>query len=135
MNYTGIYLMQIYIIDDHEAVASLHAKAVANLGYGDAQIFTDPKQALPLLTDPNGPTLALLDLNMPGIDGDAILLVLDQSPESDKLQVIIVSGEADDDSKNAARLDYKTVAALIKKPASPAALKEALDAAAANFRA
>ena len=80
---------RILIVDDEPHGLRAAASLLRVNGFADVRIFTDPRAMLPTLAD-NIPSVLLLDLTMPGHDGQAVLAdVVEHHPE---VPVIILTG-------------------------------------------
>src|SRR5690242_17659490 len=66
---------RVLIADDGKAMAMLLQALVARWGY-EAIVVHDGLSALDVLRNPSGPRLALLDWEMPGIDGPDVCRAL-----------------------------------------------------------
>jgi CheY-like chemotaxis protein len=96
------------IVDDNEAMARAIAQMVTLLDW-DAQVVLGPRSAIQAINRLR-PTLILLDLNMPGIDGKEILKFVRRDPMLSGTAVVFVSAEDDpvvvQALKAAGALDY-----------------------------
>jgi CheY-like chemotaxis protein len=108
--------------DDHEIREALEA-LLGEVGY---RVLTaaDGKQALELLRRVAGtnefPTVMLLDLMMPVMNGWEVLLELAKDPQLKALPVVVVSAFADQTPKNG-------VCAVLRKPVEVRQLLSALE--------
>lgn len=94
------------IDDDSVDVMALRRafKKHKSLRYADLQTAKDGRHALTLLTGqhPIKPSLVLLDLNMPGMNGLQFLDTIRSSPNLQNLRVIVLTTSADSSDVKAA---------------------------------
>jgi CheY-like chemotaxis protein len=83
----------ILIIDDDEDIRDILAMAVRSLGYA-VKTATDGIDALQKLSEGPRPSLILLDMMMPRMDGEAMLTRLRSNPQTRDIPVVLVSGHA-----------------------------------------
>lgn len=89
---TGERLPRIFYAEDNPASQFLVRKALADLA--DVQVASDGRVALQqVLAEP--PAVLLLDLNLPGIDGEELLRQVRANPATRHLPVIVLSAVAD----------------------------------------
>ncbi|HZJ35686.1 MAG TPA: response regulator [Gillisia sp.] len=110
----------IYLVDDFEMVNLLHAILLRNLGMGDkVNSFTNPEDALKDLcskTRELGPTLILLDINMPEMSGFEFLECMVREEFPQKMDVIIVTSSVSEMDKALSRKYPQFVRDFISKP-------------------
>jgi len=83
------------VVDDELSIVRLLTRALEAVGYVHVQGFTDSTE-VPAYLDENTPDLVVLDLNMPGLDGYAILRdVSHRLSEDTFLPVLVISGVDD----------------------------------------
>lgn len=101
---------RIFVADDKEDVLSMLQDALTAKGF-EVKISKDPKEMIKLIKVFQ-PHLILLDLLMPDLDGFDICQILNDSPETRGIPIIIMSGLGDPgDIKKAYKLgvvDYFT---------------------------
>jgi CheY-like chemotaxis protein len=102
---------RVLVVDDEEDIRSLMASVLDLQGYQVDQA-ADGASALALLRDGNQPSLILLDLMMPGMNGWQLLEVLHADPRLRKIPVVLVSGAGD----LATRASALGVAGYLRKP-------------------
>jgi putative two-component system response regulator len=86
---------QILVVDDEPSIVRLLTRALGAVGYAHVQGFTDSTE-VPAYLDEITPDLVVLDLNMPGLDGYAILRdVSHRLSEDTFLPVLVISGVDD----------------------------------------
>ncbi len=114
---------QVLFVDDEPTICKVGGEMLRALGYA-AALAGDGAEALQVLGDRERPTVdcVMLDLTMPGMDGEACLRELRRL--RDDLKVIMMSGH--DERQVAARLDGLGVDAVLQKPFTLARLREAL---------
>lgn len=110
----------IYLVDDFEMVNLLHTILLRNLGMGDkVNSFTNPEDALKDLcskTRELGPTLILLDINMPEMSGLEFLELMVREEFPQKMDVIIVTSSVSEMDKALSRKYPQFVRDFISKP-------------------
>ncbi|HEY9079934.1 diguanylate cyclase [Magnetovibrio sp.] len=84
---------RVLVVDDDESLAT-HTELVLQGAGMDAQKTTDPQKIFEILDD-FSPELILLDLYMPGCDGQDIAAVIRQREEYAGIPIVFLSGEAD----------------------------------------
>ncbi len=90
--------MKVLVIDDEPLnVALLHA-VLAQSGYTRVQSLTDSRLAIETI-ESFDPDLVLLDLMMPNVDGFAVLEQLRGRRDDHFLPVIVLTADANDQSK------------------------------------
>jgi putative nucleotidyltransferase with HDIG domain/PAS domain S-box-containing protein len=93
---------RILVVDDEPTIVRLFVRAIQSAGYADVRGTTDPTE-VPALLDSLTPDLVVMDLNMPGLDGFAVLEEISSRLSRDTfLPVLTVSGMADPDAKERA---------------------------------
>ncbi|MEO0600248.1 MAG: response regulator [Myxococcota bacterium] len=111
------------IVDDSRAMRALLRRGLQSFGF-DVVGAGEGREALKLLTTTRIPEIALVDWNMPGMDGLTLIEVLREDPAYDEMKIVMVSSEsAPDRIERALRAgadDY------IMKPFSSEALAERL---------
>lgn len=81
----------ILIIEDDTDISNLMVKALTNAGYSCTQAFSGTEALLVL--SKSKPDLVLLDLTLPGLNGEEVL------PQIKGIPVIVVSAKVDVDNK------------------------------------
>jgi CheY-like chemotaxis protein len=113
----------VLIVEDDATVAEAIADMVDQLDY-EARIVHDPRAAIQAIHKTR-PTLILLDLNIPGIDGMELLRYVKREPISRDTPVVFVTVEDDPHTIEQARkigaMDY------LVKPVDIDRLKQVLD--------
>lgn len=79
---------RIFIVDDEPANLKLLDKMLASQGYAQRTLIQDPRDVLPLYQTER-PDLILLDINMPHLDGYAVMAQL-QALDDPRLPPIVV---------------------------------------------
>lgn len=93
---------RILVVDDEPSIVRLFVRALQAAGYQQVDGISDPTQ-VPAYLDSVTPDLVVLDLNMPGLDGFALLRDISGRLSQDTyLPVLTVSGRADPDAKTRA---------------------------------
>jgi DNA-binding response OmpR family regulator len=86
---------KILIVEDDLQMLEVTRRYLENLDF--SVIFTDNGSEALLLARDSKPDLAVVDANLPGLDGFSLCRALKQSPETAKVPVIIISGERTED--------------------------------------
>jgi putative two-component system response regulator len=87
----------ILVVDDERANVLLLQKALAREGYTDVRATSDPREVMALQAE-RPASLVLLDINMPHLDGFAILKMLMELPQ-DKPSVLMLTAQTMVDHK------------------------------------
>lgn len=120
----------ILVVDDDQDIRQIMAMALGSMGYL-VEVAANGLAAGRLLFDGFRPALVLLDLMMPGMDGEKFIATMRQDPATADIPVVIMSGNRATREK-AAELDThgylikpfdldelaRTVAGVIVDPAS-----------------
>jgi putative two-component system response regulator len=93
--------MRILIIDDEPINVALLEELLSEAGYKQLRSVTDSRLALETC-DTFAPDLILLDLMMPHVDGFAILHSLRSAGDEVFLPVIVLTADANEETKRAA---------------------------------
>jgi len=88
---------RVLVVDDDESIAS-HTELVLQGAGMETRMTTDPMNLFDVLDD-FSPELILLDLYMPGCDGQEIAAVVRQREEYAGIPIVFLSGEADKDKQ------------------------------------
>ena len=114
---------QVLVVEDE---ADLRAALVELLSIWGYRVSTarDGREALERLRAGQGPMLMLLDLQMPVMDGDALLAEVSRHPPRRPLRIIVISANRDVQR----RTGYDHVTAALPKPVPPERLHAAVDA-------
>ena len=97
----GTRVATILVIEDNLAFRDLLRLHLRQAGH-TVQIAEDPEEGLRSLLD-TPPDLILLDLDLPYLSGFEVLEALRSDPASQKIPVIIVTGNADEEVNNRCR--------------------------------
>jgi two-component system, chemotaxis family, chemotaxis protein CheY len=116
--------LNVLVVDDSAVMRSIIIKNLRASGIPLAQVFEagDGAEALWMLTK-NHVDLALVDINMPVMNGEELINKLRQNPRTAQLPVIVVSTEGSETRITKLR-DNK--AGFVHKPFTPEKLKEKL---------
>ena len=114
---------QVLVVEDE---ADLRIALVELLSIWGYRVSTarDGQEALERLRAGQGPILMLLDLQMPVMDGDALLAEVSRQPPKRPLRIIVISANRDVQR----RAIYDHVTAALPKPVPPERLHAAVDA-------
>jgi CheY-like chemotaxis protein len=122
-------MKRVVIIDDDEIFLFLCSKALENIGLTEEiKKFTNSQQGLDYLTsaipEVSVPTILMVDINMPLLDGWEIIEGLEKASPSylRNCKVFILSSSVDVKDKERA-LSYQSVTGFIIKPLSEANLR------------
>ena len=88
--------MQILVADDDPVSRSLIVHTVRQAGYSVTQCENGNK-ALHVLQNPDGPTLGILDVMMPGLDGIQVCRALREHKTSRPFYLILLTSQGDQD--------------------------------------
>jgi DNA-binding response OmpR family regulator len=89
-------LAKILVIEDDQSFLELVRLHLSLAGY-EVQAAEDPEEGLrSLIADP--PDIILLDLDLPYLNGFEVLEALRSEPPYQKIPVIVVTGDRDDES-------------------------------------
>jgi two-component system, chemotaxis family, chemotaxis protein CheY len=86
-------MLRILVVDDSDLMHSLMKYALGRLKNAEASFAKNGKEALDFLTSNGEPSLILLDINMPVMDGLELLRRLTTLGVTQRVPVIIVSTE------------------------------------------
>jgi CheY-like chemotaxis protein len=92
------------IVEDNEDQNMVFTTAMAKAGYETESVY-DGAAAMQLLTHMI-PSMVILDLNVPGINGGWLLREIRNDPRTAKAHVIIVSADAEFASNLQAQVDH-----------------------------
>ena len=90
--------MRVYFAEDDDVTMFLNRRLAGNLGL-DAVYATNGRELLEKL-DPNEEGLLFLDLNMPEMDGEAVLRRLSGNKNHKITVVVLVGGELSDEKQH-----------------------------------
>lgn len=83
--------ISILVVDDDEDIRDVMAMALSYMGY-TVEVAAGGLVASRLLFEGFRPSLVLLDLMMPGMDGEKFLATMRQNPDTADIPVVIISG-------------------------------------------
>jgi CheY-like chemotaxis protein len=112
---------KIMLIDDSSTNNLLYTSILSDEGY-EVVVYEHAKTALKNI-DKEKPSLIILDLMMPGMDGFDFLTNIQQNPETAKIPVIMLTANISEESEKRA----KAMGVKIFLP-KPAGIKEITDA-------
>jgi two-component system chemotaxis response regulator CheY len=116
--------LNILVVDDSSVMRAMIIKTLrlSRLPLGKVHEATNGQEALKVL-DGNWIDLALVDINMPVMDGEEMINRLRQNPATADLPIIIVSTEGSETRKEV--LTQKG-AGFVHKPFTPETLRDAI---------
>ena len=116
--------LNILVVDDSSVMRAIIIKTLhlSQLPLGEVHQAANGQEALKVL-DGNWVDLALVDINMPVMDGEEMIRRLREDPDKSALAVIVVSTEG---SQARVHLLQEKGAAFVHKPFSPEDLKETI---------
>ena len=114
---------QVLVVEDEADLRSALVELLSIWGYR-VSTASDGREALERLRVGRGPVLMLLDLQMPVMDGDALLAEVSRHPPQRPLRIIVISANLDVQRRGA----YDHVTAAFRKPVPPDRLHAAVDA-------
>lgn len=97
----------VFVVDDDAALVESLVDVLVDEGY-HADGFTDPAQALACLRDGARPSVLLLDMLMPGMNGEQFLVALAEAEV--RVPVLLLSGLTE------TGIEAHRVAAVLPKP-------------------
>ncbi|MBI5329125.1 MAG: diguanylate cyclase [Betaproteobacteria bacterium] len=122
---------RILVIDDSAAMAGLHAAYLKDAGFL-CDIVTDPFRALDVLEE-SPPELILLDMHMPGANGEEVAKVIRQQDRYLSIPIVFLSAEQDvSRQREAMSLGGDE---FLEKPIQPAHLISAVRSRIVRYRA
>jgi CheY-like chemotaxis protein len=104
--------MRILLVEDDARLRNLVARLMRVFGFHDIAQANNGEEALEHLAAGNDVDLILTDMNMPGMDG--IAMVRQLRKQGDRTPVIMLTGE--DDAKTQARAKRVGVTRYVHKP-------------------
>lgn len=112
-------LPHILLVDDDDTTNFLNELLLKKLGVTDrVQVATSGEEAIALLTQlpPEMPTLLLLDVKMPGMDGIEFLEAYQHLPPAQQAATKIIVLTTSMDARDLGRLNELPIAGLASKP-------------------
>jgi two-component system chemotaxis response regulator CheY len=116
--------LNILVVDDSSVMRAIIIKTLrlSQLPLGEVHEATNGQDALKVV-EGHWIDLALVDINMPVMDGEEMINRLRQNPATADLPVIIVSTEGSETRKEALR---QKGAGFVQKPFTPETLRDAV---------
>ncbi len=116
--------LNILVVDDSSVMRAIIIKTLhlSQLPLGEVHQAANGQEALKVL-DGNWVDLALVDINMPVMDGEEMINRLRQNPATSDLPVIIVSTEGSESRKEVL---MQKGARFVHKPFTPETLRDAI---------
>jgi CheY-like chemotaxis protein len=114
----------VVVLDDDRANLALVKRILAHRPSLVLRTETEGQRGLALIREVQ-PAVVLLDLHLPGLDGEAVLRALRDDPATADTQVVIVSGDASTDTSR--RLRAAGAQHFLTKPFDVAALLDLVD--------
>lgn len=114
---------QVLVVEDEADQRSSLVELLTVWGYR-VYAARDGREALERLRAGREPVLMLLDLQMPVMDGDALLDEVSRHPPERRLRIIVLSANIDVRRREC----HDHVAAALNKPVPPERLHRAVDA-------
>lgn len=117
-----------YIIDDDKIFVYVLKKVMEkNIKFKEIKEFRNGEEVLELITnDTNLPTVILLDINMPIIDGWQFLDQVEKLNHKNKINIFIMSSSIDQREIEKSKM-YSTVRDFISKPINNEKLEKILE--------
>ncbi|MEZ4331081.1 MAG: response regulator [Myxococcota bacterium] len=117
----------ILVVDDSRSARMIFVRCLKIAGYAEAEFLeaADGREAIERVRDRGDLELAMIDLNMPTMDGLALITALRSMKATKGLAIIVASSLINDATRR--RLEEVGVDAVIEKPIGPAALVAALE--------
>jgi DNA-binding response OmpR family regulator len=117
---------KIAIIEDDQAIRDMYELKLKHSGY-EVKTATNGKEGLELLKNYD-PDLVLLDLMMPEMNGEELLLEYRQMPEGEKTKVIVLTNvSTEESSESLSKLNIEDY--IVKANHTPAQVIEIVEAA------
>ncbi len=116
--------LNILVVDDSSVMRSIIIKSLrlSQLPLGEVHEATNGQEALRVL-EGNWVDLALVDINMPVMNGEEMVSRMRQNPATADLPVIVVSTEGSDTRKEGLK---RKGAEFVHKPFTPETLRDAV---------
>jgi len=116
--------LNILVVDDSSVMRAIIIKTLrlSQLPMGEVHEAANGQEALKVL-DGNWIDLALVDINMPVMDGEEMINRLRQNPATSDLPIIIVSTEGSESRKEVLK---RQGARFVHKPFTPETLRDAI---------
>ncbi len=86
--------MRALIVDDSRAMRTILGQCLRSLGFGTVEAG-DGSEGLARLQETGAPDLALVDWNMPVMDGIAFVRAVRRIPEYDAMKLMMVTTESE----------------------------------------
>jgi len=116
---------KILIADDSRTARMIVRRCLEMAGFQGANFLeADDGEAALALAGSEAPDLIVADLNMPKLDGEALLKSLKEAPATRPIPVLIASSAVN--AVRSKRLSDMGAYGIVQKPVSPAALAQAL---------
>jgi two-component system chemotaxis response regulator CheY len=113
--------MQILVVDDQSTMRRILVKTLARLGYPDAIEAADGKEALQQL-ESSSFGLVIVDWNMPGMSGIALVQAIRAKPATQNVPVLMVTGNSG--SEDVVRAVRSGITGYVVKPFSSETLRD-----------
>ena len=124
--------MKVLVVDDSLVVRTIIEKTVKSMGY-EALQAGNGQEALDILTQQaDAIELALLDWNMPVMDGHETIMNIKKNKAYDHLCIIMISTESEDESID--RVLSAGANGYLAKPFSQEELTAKIDSTLADFK-
>lgn len=116
----------VLVVDDSRSARMIFIRCLKIVGYAGAEFIEagDGREALERIEGRSDVELALIDLNMPTMDGHALAEALRARPEYAGMRVVVASSLVNDAVRE--KLLAAGADAVLEKPISPVALVGAL---------
>ncbi len=85
---------RILVVDDDSAIRDILHEVLSTAGYAPVAVGTGPEALAAARAQP--PALILLDHNLPGMDGPAVLMALQADPQLRTIPVLLLTGSVVD---------------------------------------
>lgn len=99
---TRDHMPRILIVDDDVTAADALASLLQSMGYGDARVAYSGATALALAVE-FVPTVALVDLDLPDMNGYEVARHLSQHPQLQTLRLIALTADSEHPGRELAR--------------------------------
>lgn len=119
-------MKKVLVVDDSRSARMIFIRCLKIVGFDEAEFIEagDGEEAIAALEREGGVDLAIVDLNMPTMDGFTLLRRLKSHAVRHSIPVVVASSLINDAVRR--RLREEGAYAVVEKPVSPISLKAAL---------
>jgi|JI10StandDraft_1071094.scaffolds.fasta_scaffold482027_3 two-component system chemotaxis response regulator CheY len=119
-------MKRVLVVDDSRSARMIFIRCLKIVGFSEAEFIEagDGQEAIEAIETAGSVDLAIIDLNMPTMDGFTLLRRLKADTRCGSLPVVVASSLINDAVRR--RLREEGAHAVVEKPISPISLKAAL---------